>query len=64
MAEESGRADAVVMTAAVADFRPDPRSDAKIKKVPRRAARRRWPLELNPDILPAWWTDAARAAGR
>jgi phosphopantothenoylcysteine decarboxylase/phosphopantothenate--cysteine ligase len=50
MAEESAQADAVVMTAAVADFRPASRSDSKIKKV---AGRPPAPLalELNPDIL-------------
>jgi phosphopantothenoylcysteine decarboxylase/phosphopantothenate--cysteine ligase len=50
MAEESGDADVLVMTAAVADFRPVSRSGTKIKKV---AGQPVPPLELelNPDIL-------------
>ncbi|HEX4834216.1 MAG TPA: bifunctional phosphopantothenoylcysteine decarboxylase/phosphopantothenate--cysteine ligase CoaBC [Trebonia sp.] len=49
MLAEADAADAVVMTAAVADFRPAARSDAKIKKDGRRPD----PIALaeNPDIL-------------
>jgi phosphopantothenoylcysteine decarboxylase/phosphopantothenate--cysteine ligase len=49
MLAEAGAADAVVMTAAVADFRPVARSDSKIKKDGGQPA----PIALteNPDIL-------------
>jgi len=49
MLAESGSADAIVMAAAVADFRPAARSKAKIKKTDAAPA----PIELaeNPDIV-------------
>jgi phosphopantothenoylcysteine decarboxylase/phosphopantothenate--cysteine ligase len=50
MIEEADRADVVVMTAAVADFRPASRSGTKIKKAPGQPVSP-LPLELNPDIL-------------
>jgi phosphopantothenoylcysteine decarboxylase / phosphopantothenate---cysteine ligase len=46
--EHFAEADAVIKTAAVADFRPQMRSDEKIKKD---AAELNVPLERNPDIL-------------
>jgi phosphopantothenoylcysteine decarboxylase/phosphopantothenate--cysteine ligase len=59
MLAEAGTADAVVMTAAVADFRPVTRSEAKIKKDGRIPE----PIVLaeNPDILAA--LSARRASG-
>src|SRR5262249_61037506 len=52
-------ADAVVMAAAVADFRPVTRSEIKLKKTGRPPA----PIELteNPDILRELSTDRRRA---
>jgi phosphopantothenoylcysteine decarboxylase/phosphopantothenate--cysteine ligase len=50
MEEAASAADVVVMTAAVADFRPAARSGTKIKKVPGQPPLA-LDLELNPDIL-------------
>ncbi len=58
--EAASGADAVVMAAAVADFRPARRHDSKIKKIPGAAAEP-LALELNPDILVGLVTDRAGA---
>ncbi|HEY7811904.1 MAG TPA: phosphopantothenoylcysteine decarboxylase, partial [Nakamurella sp.] len=50
MDDEATHTDVVVMTAAVADFRPSARSETKIKKVAGEAVPP-LALELNPDIL-------------
>lgn len=54
-------ADAVVMSAAVADYRPATASDAKLKKT---AADRTLDLTPNPDILITLDASLARAGGR
>lgn len=51
MAEEAERADVVIMSAAVADFRPAAESDSKLKKGASDDALSRIELVENPDIL-------------
>lgn len=51
MAEESAGADAIIMAAAVADFRPSSEADAKLKKGAADDALSRIELVENPDVL-------------